>query len=255
MYIILLQSLCFIFLLIACYLIIREQRRKLIHKMSVIQEIQEELNREKEHNAEAAKIIMNGVGVKVETLSQLSNAYFQMEDDSILNVEKKNTRIIMKRLVIILLVLIGATSLSAQTPGNNNTDKRQSFIMEGNDLSIDFNTWRPFNDEVGYAVYGSRFRKAKTDKTWGIVLSCAIAPAAGLFTAYAIDQIDGYGWAIVGGAAFVGGLATGVTLWTKGRREMDLMLDDYVKRYGPKTNHASLSAGPTASGIGLALNF
>ena len=57
--------------------------------MSVIQEIQEELNREKEHNAEAAKIIMNGVGVKVETLSQLSNAYFQMEDDSILNVEKK----------------------------------------------------------------------------------------------------------------------------------------------------------------------
>lgn len=89
MYIILLQSLCFIFLLIACYLIIREQRRKLIHKMSVIQEIQEELNREKEHNAEAAKIIMNGVGVKVETLSQLSNAYFQMEDDSILNVEKK----------------------------------------------------------------------------------------------------------------------------------------------------------------------
>ena len=89
MYIILLQSLCFIFLLIACYLIIREQRRKLIHRMSVIQEIQEELNREKEHNAEAAKIIMNGVGVKVETLSQLSNAYFQMEDDSILNVEKK----------------------------------------------------------------------------------------------------------------------------------------------------------------------
>ena len=36
--------------------------------------------------------------------------------------------------------------------------------------------------------------------------------------------------------------------------ELDWMLDDYVRRYAPKP-HASLTVGPTRSGMGLALNF
>ena len=69
--------------------------------------------------------------------------------------------------------------------------------------------------------------------------------------------IDGqcYGWSVIGGCFCAGSLGAGIPLWSKGRRELDWMMDDYAKRYGPKPYSAKLSAGPTNNGIGLAFNF
>ena len=56
-------------------------------------------------------------------------------------------------------------------------------------------------------------------------------------------------------AALAGSLGVGIPLWVKGRKDLDWMLDDYAKRYGPRPYAASLSAGPTRNGVGIALNF
>ena len=50
-------------------------------------------------------------------------------------------------------------------------------------------------------------------------------------------------------------LATGIPLWNSGRREMNAILDDYSRNYAPRPYSSSLSFGPTASGVGLALKF
>ena len=116
------------------------------------------------------------------------------------------------------------------------------------------NGWVPFSDAVGYSVYGSRYRKAKDNQGWGIFLSTLVAPLSGLLLAYGIDE-GGFVPAVIGGVALAGSLGAGIPLWTKGRKELDWMLNDYSRRYGPKPTTASVSFGPTKNGVGLALNF
>ena len=90
---------------------------------------------------------------------------------------------------------------------------------------------------------------------WGIFLSCVAAPAGALVIAEYAGSNDGTMPTILGSVALVGSLGAGIPLWIKGRRELDWMLDDYTRRFGPRSNVASLTVGPTSSGIGLALNF
>ena len=59
----------------------------------------------------------------------------------------------------------------------------------------------------------------------------------------------------VGIAGLGGSLGGGIPLWRKGRRELDWMMDDYVRRYAPKPYSSNISVGPTNNGLGLALNF
>jgi hypothetical protein len=164
----------------------------------------------------------------------------------------------MKKLALLFVCLLSAVAVFAQEeettpafPGN----RSEIFITPDFQYYSEGTGFVPFGPQVGYAIYGSRYRKASSKLYWGKTLCLLLAPAGAIICAFSADNRDSSGVAVVGGIAAIGSLSAGIPLWVKGRREMDLMLDDYVKRYAPKPNHASLSAGPTANGIGLALNF
>lgn len=158
-------------------------------------------------------------------------------------------------MLLVLRVNIGAQNTNNGWPQRQ--DREQIYVdPDGQNITIDRNTygWRPFDDVVGYSVYGSRYRKAKASKGWGIFLSVVAAPLSGVLLAYGIDE-GGVAPAVIGGVALAGSLGAGIPLWVKGRRELDWMLDDYAERYGPKPYAASVTVGPTLNGVGLALNF
>lgn len=171
-----------------------------------------------------------------------------------------------KLFVIVLVALCMASSLQAQIVGWPEYQSREQFSSdpEGQNITIERGdySWRPFGREVGYAIYGSRYRKAAASKGWGVFLSCIVAPVAGLATGASLDvnMVD-QRWCVIGGALVCGGiLGVSIPLWSKGQRELDSMLDDYVRRYGPKpksenVSSTNLSVGPTCNGFGFALNF
>lgn len=166
----------------------------------------------------------------------------------------------MRRYLIFLALLSLGLVTNAQRinygwPQEQETN--QIFVdPAGQNITIGYgiNGWVPFSDAVGYSVYGSRYRKAKDNQGWGIFLSTLVAPLSGLLLAYGIDE-GGFVPAVIGGVALAGSLGAGIPLWTKGRKELDWMLNDYSRRYGPKPTTASVSFGPTKNGVGLALNF
>ena len=49
-----------------------------------------------------------------------------------------------------------------------------------------------------YSIYGSRYRKAKANKGWGVFLSVVAAPLSGVLLAYGIDE-GGVAPAVLGG--------------------------------------------------------
>lgn len=160
--------------------------------------------------------------------------------------------LIMKKIIIILLGIFALTGpISAQNP-----PERILFDPEYQGPVVEqdpYFYWQPFDDAVGYSLYGSRYRKAKMNRGWGIFLATVVAPASGLLAATGIGE-DETAPAVIGLAGVLGGLGFGIPLWVRGRHELDWMLDDYVRRYAPKP-HASLTVGPTRNGMGLALNF
>lgn len=69
-------------------------------------------------------------------------------------------------------------------------------------ITIDKNyyRWRSLDREVGLNLYGSRYRKASSNKGWGMTLSCLVAPALLVGSLAAVDSE-------VPGVAVVGDLA------------------------------------------------
>lgn len=171
----------------------------------------------------------------------------------------------MRKLILFLVLFSSPILASAQDINNGwpqRQDREQIIIdPDGQNITIDHNTygWIPFDDVIGVSIYGSRYRKAKDSKNWGVFLSVVAAPASALYLAYGIDQAiycdSGFAHAIIGAVALAGSLGGGIHLWVKGRRELDWMLDDYAERYSPKPIAASLTFGPTMNGFGLAYNF
>ena len=113
--------------------------------------------------------------------------------------------------------------------------------------------YAPFDDYIGMSLNGSRYRKAKSNKLAGITL-VSLTPTALPFLGWVAREGTWFSASLVA-AATAGCLVGGIYLWQKGNKELDWMLDDYVRRYGPKPYSSSLSVGPTQNGIGLAFNF
>ena len=132
-------------------------------------------------------------------------------------------------------------------------------------------------DYLGVSLYGSEYLKASSQYQWGLWLTlggAALLLSSVSFNAMMSDydrsvssmnmpsswQVEdshssmGAYFAAEGliGAACIG---VGIPLWVKGRRELDKILDDYAERYAPRPYAASITAGPTRNGFGLAFNF
>ena len=113
--------------------------------------------------------------------------------------------------------------------------------------------YAPFDDYIGMSIYGSRYRKAKSNKLTGITL-VSMTPATIPLVIWAAKEGTWFSGSLAAAAA-AGCLVGGIYLWHKGNKELDWMLDDYVRQYGPKPYSSSLSIGPTRNGFGLAFNF
>ena len=119
-------------------------------------------------------------------------------------------------------------------------------------------------DYLGVSMYGSKYRKAQNQLTMGgaallttgIVCGAmradynrGVAQMHNNFTNYGMGRSDSSSMEAVDiatGIAGAAGLGAGITLLIKGNRKMNEIADDYNQR---------LNLGPTANGIGLALNF
>lgn len=130
-------------------------------------------------------------------------------------------------------------------------------------------------DYIGYSLYGEKYRKANNQYYWGVVLT---GLGAFILTYTVTSQIFqsrfdnnpafqdkvfkedsnnnsiGHTLGYVAGAACLG---SGIPLWVKGNRKFNEIADDYNRNYGRHYfgHSPSVTAGPTRSGIGLALNF
>lgn len=91
--IIILQSVCILLLIVVGVLIIHIQRTKLMHDMVVIDDVKEDLNKQLAYKSQVSKVIEDAVNRKIEALSQLSDAFFKMEDGYIADYENKNGRV------------------------------------------------------------------------------------------------------------------------------------------------------------------
>ena len=156
----------------------------------------------------------------------------------------------MRRILVMMAVLAISTSLSAQV-----IIREESQLFEPDEQIYDpYLYLTPFSDAVGYSIYGSQYRKARATKSWGTNLCLVSAPLFGLFAVTGLGN-DSTGAALVGIAGCAGSLVAGIPLWRKGRKQLDWMLDDYVRRYAPKPRAANVSIGSTPNGLGLALRF
>jgi hypothetical protein len=130
-------------------------------------------------------------------------------------------------------------------------------------------------DYIGYSLYGSEYMRARSQFTWGMMLTFTgiggllITTVANI--AYAemnemreSHDMQGYGDAgrqvglAVGYIASAGCIGAGIPLWVKGNRGLRKIADDYNRTYvnpGYGDRGASLSIGTTANGFGLAFNF
>lgn len=166
-----------------------------------------------------------------------------------------------KTLILIVALLSMSGALKAQdyrTP-----EDAQPLVISPvyvSPTADDYFYMMPLEDQMSM-IYGSRYRKAYGKQLAGIQLSVMVAPLfittglAGLALTL-VDGADLPGLSVVFGVTGLIGagasLGAGIPLWIKGRRELDVMMDDYARRYAPRPN---ISMGSTSNGFGLALNF
>ena len=166
----------------------------------------------------------------------------------------------MKKLALIIMAfLLFAGGLLAQNndiPYDGRPRERVQFDPRyggGYYSDYDYYAYPRFDSSVGYAIYGSRYRKASSRKGWGVILTTLATPTLALCTVALSEDASTFA-TVLGCSATIGCLWGGISLWRSGQWELDWMMDDYVRRYGPRP-YASLSAGPTNNGFGLSLTF
>ena len=162
----------------------------------------------------------------------------------------------MKKLLLIAVLLALSGGLYAQTYRSAPGDNAQSLYIAPQyyvPTDMDYFYMMPLEERLS-AIYGSTYRKASSKLWAGRGLCILVAPifatmSLGVF--FDDDVMTAMG--VVGLLGTAGSLGAGIPLWVSGRREMDVILDDYARRYGPRPY--SLSVGPTLNGVGFALNF
>ena len=164
----------------------------------------------------------------------------------------------MKKLLLIAVLLALSGGLYAQTYRGPNGDDAQSLYIAPQyfvPTEADYFYMMPLEERLT-VLYGSAYRKAST-KLWAgrglCLLAAPLFGTMGLGVFFDDDIMTAMG--TIGILGFAGSLGAGIPLWVSGRKEMDVIIDDYARRYAPRPYSSSLSVGPTLNGVGFALNF
>ena len=180
----------------------------------------------------------------------------------------------MKKIMLLMAALAVSGSLFAQDGDKTGMEWIEEFegkekvIINPNyggpstDTSTDSFYLLPMDEQLS-ALYGSRYSNAQIKQLSGISLVALVTPMFGTSTLiFGLSAFSSLGEEAVFGVlaalsavGTVACLATGIPLWVSGHREMNSILDDYSRNYAPRPYSSSLSLGPTASGVGLALKF
>ncbi|MBR6305460.1 MAG: hypothetical protein IKR38_01600 [Bacteroidales bacterium] len=180
----------------------------------------------------------------------------------------------MKKIMLLMAALTVSGSLFAQDGDKTGMEWIEEFegkekvIINPNyggpstDITTDSFYLLPMDEQLS-ALYGSRYSNAQIKQLAGISLVALVTPMFGtstlIFGLSAFSSLGEEGvFGILAALSAVGTvacLATGIPLWVSGDREMNSILDDYSRNYAPRPYSSSLSFGPTASGVGLALKF
>ena len=133
-------------------------------------------------------------------------------------------------------------------------------------------------DYLGVSLYGSDYRKARSQYQSGLWLTiggATLLVSSIISSAMLSDYNRGVASMnmpssmrsnehssvgalyVAGGIAGAACLGAGIPLWIKGNRKLNAIADDYNQRYGRNAYgyKSSLRVGSTGNGIGLALNF
>lgn len=166
----------------------------------------------------------------------------------------KETRCTMRKIIILLAALMVSWGLSAQDSNKTGMEwiEDPNYGAPSENRQTDYFYLMPLDEQL-VALYGSRYRDAVNRKFTGCVLIGTVAVLAVPVLAGATMDMEGL--AILSGIGAAVCLGVGVPLWISGAHRKNAILDDYARNYAPRPYSASLSAGPTRSGVGLAFNF
>ncbi len=131
---------------------------------------------------------------------------------------------------------------------------------------------KEISDAIGYSLYGSKYRKAMNQYTYGVLLTISGAITVSLTTALAcinndhnndpafqdpfFKKRDNTVGVIIGYVVGAACLGSGIPLWIKGNKGLNEIADDFNRNQKSSSQKdMSLILGKTSSGFGLALNF
>jgi len=164
----------------------------------------------------------------------------------------------MKKLLFAAFLLVLSGTLSAQNYYDSGDDAQRLYIAPqyfGAPTEMDYFYLMPMDERLSI-IYGSQYRRASNRLWAGRTLGGIVAPVffvMSLGVAFDDDLMRAMG--AIGIVGLGASLGVGIPLWVRGRREMDVILDDYARRYAPRPYSPNLSLGATRNGVGLALQF
>ena len=163
----------------------------------------------------------------------------------------------MKKFLIIAVLLALSGGLYAQNyrsaDGDNDAQRLYIAPQYYGPNEMDYFYMMPLEERLS-AIYGSSYRKAASKLWAGRGLCILVAPITSVMSfGVLFDDDFMVAMGVAGLLGTAASLGAGIPLWVSGRKEMDVILDDYSRRYAPRPFNVTL--GPTSSGVGFALNF
>ena len=132
--------------------------------------------------------------------------------------------------------------------------KEETFVAHDGRISK-----RELTDYIGFSVYGSDYRKVRSQYRAGKWLTGVGGSVLAFAAINAATRDDGdYMVPFILGIVGVADLSIGIPIQLKANRKLDSMLDDYTRnRVGSRSAsyNPTFSLGATNSGVGLSFNF